>query len=475
MIKKYAPGSFDPENHFYPEVINADLHPIMKSFFKMTESQLIARFTHLHPMVSRDFLKEVLRYKCKHFRWSGSDLLFVSTGPGNRHAIILETNSCPSGQKSMPFIDEDDPQKRYSDVINSTVKEFVNKKQVADGVLAVLYDINEMESSGYAATMADSFDRDVYLVKFDKKDSPHIKYENSYFHILVDGEWKKVSACFRFVTQSPWDRIPVDCKTYILNPIISCLAGGRNKLLAKKAYDLYNAEIEQQNLSIMTPETITDLSKEEIPLWIEKFGGFGVIKVPYGNCGQGVYTITSKEELDDFMAGTDDAYDQYIVQSLIGNYNWSSTGSSGKFFHLGTIPNKKNEIFVSDLRFMVCNSKKGFMPIAIYGRRARKPLTDTISPKEKSWEILGTNLSYVDDSGVIKSESSRLIMMDRRDFRQLGIGLDDIINAYIQTLLSTVAVDKMSQKLVNQKGKLKKKLFKSLNTDPTLIEELCES
>ena len=475
MIKKYSPGSFHPENHFYPEVINADLHPIMKSFFKMSESQLIARFTHLHPMVSKAFLKDVLRYRCKHFRWSGSDLLFVSTGPGNRHAIILETNSCPSGQKSMPFIDEDDPQKRYADVINSTVKEFVNKKQVADGVLAVLYDINEMESSGYAATMADSFGRDVYLVKFDKKDSPHIKYENHYFYILVEGEWKKVSACFRFVTQSPWDRIPVDCKTYILNPIISCLAGGRNKLLAKKAYDLYNAEIEQQNLSIMTPETITDLSKEEIPLWIEKFGGFGVIKVPYGNCGQGVYTITSQEELDEFMAQTDDNYDQYIVQSLIGNYNWSSTGSSGKFFHLGTMPNKKNEIFVSDLRFMVCNSKKGFQPIAIYGRRARKPLTDTLSPKEKSWEILGTNLSYIDDSGKIKSESSRLIMMDRRDFRQLGIGLDDIINAYIQTLLSTVAVDKMSQKLVNQKGKLKKKLFKSLNSDPTFIEELCES
>ena len=36
-------------------------------------------------------------------------------------------------------------------------------------------------------------------------------------------------------------------------------------------------------MSIKIPETLTDLSKEEIPLWIEKFGGFGVIKVTYGN------------------------------------------------------------------------------------------------------------------------------------------------------------------------------------------------
>lgn len=474
MIKKFSPGSFDPDAHFYPEVINAELHPILKSFFNMSESQLVARFIHLHPMAKKEDIQAILRYRCKHFRWSGSDLIFVSTGPGNRHAVVIETNSCPSGQKSMPFLDENDPQKLYMEVINSSIKGSITKRQVADGEIAVLYDLNEMESSGYAATLADSFNREVYLVRFDKKNSEHIKYEDGYFHIWVDCTWKKLTACFRFVTQAPWNRIPVDCKTYILNPVISCLAGGRNKLLAKKAYDLYNAEIQSQNLSIMTPETITDLSKEEIPLWVEKFGGFAVIKFPYGNCGQGVYTITNKEELNHFMKNHVGEYDQYIVQSLIGNFNWSSTGSSGKYFHLGTIPNRKNQIFVSDLRFMVCNSKKGFKPVSIYGRRARKPLTDHLEDDDNSWNMLGTNLSFIDENGNLKSESSRLIMMDRRDFSQLGIGLDDIINAYIQTVLSTIAIDRMSQKLINQKGKLKKRLFNSLNTDPVLMNELCD-
>lgn len=470
-IKVFTPGSFEPENHFYPEVLNADLHPILKSFFNMSREQLTARYIHLHPRVPAKFIEETLNYQCKYFRWSGSDLIFVSTGPGHRHSVVIETNSCPSGQKSMPFVDENDPQKSYASVINSTVREFLDEKQLTDGELAVFYDINEMESTGYAATMADLFQKPVYLIRYSEKDHKNVRIKDGYFEIFHENTWKKISACFRFVTQSPWDRIPVNCKTYILNPIISCLGGGRNKLLAKKAYDLYNADIHDKNISILTPETITDLSKEEIPLWIKKFGGYGVIKIPYGNCGQGIYTITSQKELDEFMA-SEEVYDQYIVQSLIGNYSWSSSSKHGKFFHLGTIPDKKNRIFVSDLRFMVCSSKNGFKPIAIYGRRAREPLADKIKAGQSSWDMLGTNLSYVSEAGSLASESSRLIMMDRRDFSQLGIGLDDIINSYMQTVFSTIAVDKMCKRLVDEHGDLNVKLFRSLNTDPSLLKEI---
>jgi len=102
--------------------------------------------------------------------------------------------------------------------------------------------------------------------------------------------------------------------------ILACYRG-RNKLLADKAYELYNAEIADTHLKIFTPETIRDVRKAEIPLWIERFGGHGVVKVPYSNAGQGVYTITNEHELADFMAESFD-YDQFIVQSLIGNFNW---------------------------------------------------------------------------------------------------------------------------------------------------------
>ncbi len=89
--------------------------------------------------------------------------------------------------------------------------------------------------------------------------------------------------------------------------------------------------------------------------------------------GQGVYTITNREELQDFMK-MDHHYDKFIVQSLVGNASWSSTTRAGRFYHVGTIPNKKNQTFVSDLRMMVVGNGEGFQPVACYARRARKPL-----------------------------------------------------------------------------------------------------
>lgn len=95
--------------------------------------------------------------------------------------------------------------------------------------------------------------------------------------------------------------------------------------------------------------------------------------------GQGVYTITSPNELQDFL-DIDHHYDKFIVQSLVGNASWSSTTRAGKFYHVGTIPNKKNNTFVSDLRMMVTGNKDGFRPICIYGRKSRLPLAQKLDP-----------------------------------------------------------------------------------------------
>lgn len=36
---------------------------------------------------------------------------------------------------------------------------------------------------------------------------------------------------------------------------------------------------------------------------------------------------------------------------------------------------------------------KGFRVVGIYGRKARKPLSDALEPGADSWAMLGTNLS----------------------------------------------------------------------------------
>lgn len=118
-----------------------------------------------------------------------------------------------------------------------------------------------------------------------------------------------------------------------MNEIISCLAGGRNKMMAARAYDLYNSELANSNLSVRTPETINNVARAEIPLWVESMGGHAVLKVPYSNAGkpppsvhpppsihtgmlidfsflgQGVYTITNQDELNRFLSA-DHYYDK---------------------------------------------------------------------------------------------------------------------------------------------------------------------
>ena len=62
--------------------------------------------------------------------------------------------------------------------------------------------------------------------------------------------------------------------------------------------------------------------------------------------------------------------------------------------------------------------------------------------------------------------------MDRRDFNRLGIGVDDLIEAYIQTLLSVIAIDKMSIQLLTENGEFNMELFTSLNNDPNFLDEI---
>ena len=127
---------------------------------------------------------------------------------------------------------------------------------------------------------------------------------------------------------------------------------------------------------------------------------------------------------------------------------------------------------VADVRLQVMATQDGFRPLAMYARRAAKPLVDHLSAESPSWDILGTNLSFKNEDGSWNSDVGRLLMMDRRDFNKLGIGIDDLIDGYIQTVLSAVAIDRMACQLISPKGTLRRRLFKSLNDDNALIDEI---
>ncbi len=467
------PGSFEPRNHFYARVLNAQIHPLVAFFLRMSNRRIVNRYCHLNPRVEPGYLEKVLEYAPKHFRWAGADLFCTTTAAGNRRLVVVETNSCPSGNKSMPIPSEDDEQAGYRKLIATAFLPLIAKRKSTSGRLAVLFDKNYMEASGYAAAIADLTGERVYLTPFpDGAEHPPARFTDGLLEVRdEDGEWHPIRAAFRYVTQKPWNRIPIRSRTRILNPVVTCLSGGRNKLVAMKAYEIYNAEIEASGLQIRTPQTIGDVSKQEVPLWVRRFGGQAVVKIPYSNAGQGVFTIVNERELDRFME-LEQPYDRYVVQSLIGNYVWSSVERAGRFYHVGTIPDRRGDIYVADLRVMVCGGEQGFRPLAVYARRSRKPLPTRLDDSASSWDVLGTNLSERQPDGSWAASTDRLLLMDRRDFNTIGIGADDLIEAYIQTVLAAIAIDKMTATLLTQKGGLRGSLFRSLDDDPALLAEI---
>jgi len=116
-----------------------------------------------------------------------------------------------------------------------------------------------------------------------------------------------------------------------------------------------------------------------------------------------------------------------------GNSTWSSRQRGEALYHTGTIPDKKKETFVSDLRCMVSATQKGFQPLAAYARRAQMPLLASLPstwPQDTTtWGMLGTNLSIKQANGEWATDTSRLLLMDMKDFNKLGIAIDDLSSA----------------------------------------------
>ncbi len=472
VYDRIPPGAFDASRHYYPRVLNAQMHALVRFFLTLDHDRIIQRYCYLNPRVDRDHLAKMLGYVPDVFRWSGCDLFHATSAAGRRRMVVIETNSCPSGQKSMPLFEEHDDSGGYRTLLESSFIPRMRNKRLPPGGLAVLYDKNFMEASGYAAALADLTSEAVHLVSFyDGAENPRARFDNGHLHVRTqDDTWEPIRAAFRYVTQRPWSRIPIQTKTLIFNPTFACIAGGRNKMLAAKAYDIFNATLQGSGLKIHTPETVWDVSHDEVPLWVGKMGGIAVVKNPYSNAGQGVWTLTSAEELDAFME-LPQTYGRFIVQSLIGHHAWSSQTAEGRYYQVGTMPTKRNAAYVFDLRVMTCANSDGFKPLAIYGRRARTPLAESLGTGH-SWDTLGTNLSEKNTDGSWGSDTARLLLMDRRDFNALGIGLDDLIDGFIQTALATIAIDEMAKSLTSKKGTFRAKLFGSLNDDPALREEI---
>ena len=158
--------------------------------------------------------------------------------------VVIENNSCPSGQKSMPVLNDHDEYGGYRPLIERSFKAAMKSRRLPKGGLAVIFDKNPMEATGYASAMADVFNEPVTLIPYYKDEvGKQVRSTDGLLEFLdAEGNWQPLRAVFRYLTQKPWNRLPVNQKTFVYNPAVACLAGGRNKMIAAKAYDFYNGE-----------------------------------------------------------------------------------------------------------------------------------------------------------------------------------------------------------------------------------------
>lgn len=440
------PGDFEPTDHWYPRVLNSNIHPLVSYFLNLSHKQIVERYNRLHPQSDLNALMEIMSYQPQYFRWAGTDLMHVTNNEGNRKLTVIETNSCPSGQKSMPLLDLNVEQGGYKRLIEMTFKPMVEAHEM-EGALAVIYDKNPMENIGYAATVADVFGENVFLAKFEKTDiDPPVKFDNGVMYIRNEAdEWVKIRAAFRYVTQEPWTRLPKTTKTLLLNPIEACLSGGRNKEVASAAYDSFNEKFADKGISIFTPKTFRKVNYNELQGHFDRLGGSMVIKVPDSNAGQGVYTIVNQKELDHAMSEIDPK-DHYLVQELIHSNFSANLDPSKAWYHVGTIPDSKGRSFAFDLRLMMHATEEGIRPLAVYSRRSRFPLNEELPEDMNSWEVYGTNLSIKGEDGWTYADE-RLMLFDIRNFGLLGVGIDELIKGFVQSAMAVYAIDQNAIKI----------------------------
>ena len=78
------PGNFETEEHFYPRVLNAQIHPLIRNLMDMGNERIASRYCHLHLEVSPESVRHLLATVPKYFRWGGCDLFHVTTDSGLR-------------------------------------------------------------------------------------------------------------------------------------------------------------------------------------------------------------------------------------------------------------------------------------------------------------------------------------------------------------------------------------------------------
>lgn len=60
QVEVVKQGTFEPTEHFYPRVLNAQIHPLVRSFLYLGNERIQKRYCHLHPEANPAGVTKVL-------------------------------------------------------------------------------------------------------------------------------------------------------------------------------------------------------------------------------------------------------------------------------------------------------------------------------------------------------------------------------------------------------------------------------
>jgi hypothetical protein len=290
--------------------------------------------------------------------------------------------------------------------------------------------------------------------------------------------WVRIRGCVRHApSQRPWRGVPADTPTLLLHPLPACVAGGRasNRSIAVDAFAEHSAHAlaAGTGLAVRTPHAVAHVAWRDVAAWVAHLGGCACIKAPQrrpsGSGQRSTYMVTCDADLAAFQAaecapGAHRGRQQYIVQALLG---------SEQHKHVGTVPDggKCGDVYAWSLHMTIAADAHagGFRAVALHGARARAPLTEDSSSDGggggNAWRImLDTTLDGDDDD--------RLMMADCRGFDAMGIGLDELVDAFVQACLAAVALDGMACRLAPGGVLSAPRLLSASNQDEELLSEL---
>ena len=499
MERVYPGGSVDSGEFYYPPARSARLHPDVEWLMAASNADIVSEYSASRPWVDGPALLSLLSRPCQEFLLSGTDLFPVRDAvTGEARMMVLECNSCPSGQSSMPCVRSSPPtspgqHNGYVRVIQHTFAPLLPALK-AQGYLAVVFDKNEVEARAYAAAMAHLCQEEVLLVPFHReglgRDFRWSADEQLQVYVpeAPEPHWLPVRAAFRYVTKQPHNRFPVVSNgrlqkeaTLVVNPIVACLAGGRNKSMGAKAFSSMNRELKAQGvgLDVLTPLTLYDVPWAELRDIVTAMGYRAVVKVPYSNCGQGVFTIVNRAEMETFLS-VPHRYERYVVQSVVGSAEWPiDPVLPSSWSHRCAVV--KGRPYVFDVRSLVISTPQGFKPLAMAVRRAGTPLEGALDLIKDSFPMLATNLTEVAGKLTLQvhctanADISRLHLMDEDYQRVLGLTRSDLLDTYVQSCLATLAIDRLatrSLQAMDGEGKAEQQPLLFTQLEHTLLSEL---